>query len=291
MGHEASGIVHAAGAAVTTLQAGDHVAIEPGIPCRRCKACKDGTYNLCADVRFAAAPPYSHGALAKFFLVPEDFLYRVDAHVSLQEAVLIEPLAVAVHANRTVGVKPGGSVLVMGSGTIGLLCGAVAAAFGARRVMLVDISEAKLAFASEYLHCETYLSDPACSPEESALGVREKLGVPHGYDTVIEASGAEASMQTGIYALRLGGAYIQTGIGKPMANMPMLALSEKELRVFGCFRYRSGDYELATQLVADGKVRLGPLVSSVTEFEYATQAWDRTARGEGVKNLIEGARD
>ena len=238
-----------------------------------------------------AAPPDTHGTLTKFFLVPEDFVYKVEPSISLQEAVLVEPLAVAVHATRTVGVKPGDTVLIPGSGTIGLLCAAVATVFGARRVMLVDLSDSRLTFARDYLGCRTFQSKIGSSPESLATRMREALDTPLGCDVVIEASGAEASMQAGVYALKLGGSYVQTGIGKPLVQMPMLALSEKELRVYGCFRYGPGDYQLATQLLQDGKVEVKPLISSVTPFENATAAWEKTARGEGVKNLIAGVQD
>ena len=123
----------AVGSDVTSVKVGDSVAIEPGTPCRRCKACKAGFYNLCIDMRFAAAPPDAHGLLTQYYLAPEDFVYKISGGAGLQEAVLIEPLAVAVHANRQVDVRPGQDVVIFGSGTIGLLCAAVARTFGAQQ--------------------------------------------------------------------------------------------------------------------------------------------------------------
>jgi D-xylulose reductase len=67
MGHEASGTIHEIGSAVSSLKVGDNVAIEPGIPCRKCLTCKAGRYNLCSQMVFAAVPPFSHGTLAKYF--------------------------------------------------------------------------------------------------------------------------------------------------------------------------------------------------------------------------------
>ncbi|KAI5206026.1 sorbitol dehydrogenase [Aureobasidium subglaciale] len=286
MGHEASGTIHAVGSKVQSVKVGDRVAIEPGTPCRRCQACKDGQYNLCTDMRFAAAPPNNHGTLTKFFLVPEDFVYKIAESTSLQEAVLIEPLAVAIHANRLVDVKPGNEVIIFGSGTIGILCAAVAKSFGAYSVTLVDVVESKLAFAKKYIDCATFLSSSKYSPEEAASLLKSDFDMPQGCDVVIEASGAETCMQTGIHALRMGGRYIQTGIGKPHMSVPILALSEKELKFYGCFRYGSGDYSLAVKLLERGTVDLKTLISSITPFQAATDAWDRTARGEGIKNLI-----
>lgn len=289
MGHEGSGFIHAIGSAVTSVKVGDSVAIEPGTPCRRCQACKAGFYNLCVDMKFAAAPPDSHGLLTQYYLAPDDFVYKISGGPGLQEAVLIEPLAVAVHANRQVDVKPGQDVVIFGSGTIGFLCAAVAKAFGAHRTILVDIIDHKLKFAKDFLRCDTFLSKMEDSPEVTASRLRDTFDLPRGCHVVIEASGAESCMQTGIHVLCLGGSYIQTGIGKPNMEVPMLALSEKELKVHGCFRYGPGDYELAVKLLSSGAVKLKPLISSVTPFEQATEAWDKTSRGEGIKNLIKVA--
>jgi D-xylulose reductase len=110
-------------------------------------------------------------------------------------------------------------------------------------------------------------------------------------DTVIEASGATSSIETGIHILRPGGKYVQTGLGKPKIEFPIVAMGQKELMVRGCFRYGAGDYELAVKFVRTGKVNVKPLISSTTKFEDATKAWEKTARGEGIKNLIEGVRD
>lgn len=287
MGHEGSGIIQAVGSAVTSVKVGDSVAIEPGTPCRRCKACKAGLYNLCVDMKFAAAPPETHGLLTQYYLAPEDFVYKIPTGAGLQEAVLIEPLAVAVHANRQVDVKPGQDVVIFGSGTIGLLCAAVARTFGAQRTILVDVVDHKLEFAKDFLGCDTFLSKIGESPEVTASKLRDMFEMPGGCQIAIEASGAESCMQTGIHILCLGGSYVQTGIGKPTMEVPILALSEKELKVYGCFRYGPGDYELAVKLLSSGAVKLKPLISSVTPFERATEAWEKTSRGEGIKNLIQ----
>ncbi|KAF9874314.1 alcohol dehydrogenase GroES-like domain-containing protein [Colletotrichum karsti] len=291
MGHEAAGIIDSIGTGVTSVKVGDRVAIEPGFPCRRCKNCKDGVYNLCPRMQFAADPPDNHGALAKYFVVPEDFVYRVPDEVSLEEAVLVEPTAVAVHSARLAGISFGQDVVVTGSGTIGLLSGAVAKAFGARRVILVDILEKKLEFARSFVECETFLADTKTDSEDIAAQILKKFGLTEGVDAVIEASGAQSSIQTGIYLLKRGGSYVQAGLGKARPEVPMLALSEKELKVRGCFRYGSGDYELALSLISQGRINTKALLSSVTSFENATAAWDKTANGEGIKNLIEGVKD
>lgn len=114
MGHEASGTISSIGSGVTQVRVGDRVAIEPGTPCRFCSACKNGTYNLCRQMRFAAAPgpPDTQGTLSKYFRIAEDFVYKLDEGIGLEEAVLVEPTAVAVHAVKLADVRPGETVVV-----------------------------------------------------------------------------------------------------------------------------------------------------------------------------------
>ncbi|KAI4641356.1 uncharacterized protein J4E78_010419 [Alternaria triticimaculans] len=298
MGHEASGTIHSVGPSVKSVKPGDRVAIEPGIPCRICKACKSGVYNMCRDIRFAAAPgpPDTQGTLSKYFRSAEDFVYKIPDKMGLDEAVLVEPLAVAVHAVKLGDVKPGETVVVMGSGTIGLFCAAVARQFGAHRIIIVDILEKKLEFAASYLKCETFRSSLDASPEDNADALLKKFDlVEYGIDTtgglvdtVIEASGATTSIDMGINLVRPGGKYVQTGLGKPKIEFPIVAMGQKELMVRGCFRYGAGDYELAVGFLEKGLIDVKPLISSVTPFEKATDAWEQTSRGEGIKNLIRG---
>jgi D-xylulose reductase len=301
MGHEASGIIHSIGSAVTQCKPGDRVALEPGVPCRFCKACKSGSYNLCRQIRFAAAPgpPDTQGTLTKYYNIAEDFVYKIPDDMGLDEAVLVEPLAVAVHAVKLGDVRPGETVVVLGSGTIGLLCAAVARQFGAHRIILVDILGQKLEFAEKFLGCDTFRSVTNISAEENAAALLQKFDLMEDgvdtfggrVDTVIEASGATSSIETGIHVLRPGGKYVQTGLGKPKVEFPIVAMGQKELLVRGCFRYGSGDYELAVGYLQKKLIDVKPLISSVTKFEETTQAWDKTARGEGIKNLIQGVQD
>jgi D-xylulose reductase len=293
MGHEASGTIASVGALVTRVSVGDRVAIEPGVPCRYCAFCKSGSYNLCGDMQFAAAPgpPDTQGTLCKFFKVAEDFVYKVGDDMSLEEAVLVEPTSVAVHAVKLANVRAGETVAVMGSGTIGLLCAAVARAFGAHRIVLVDILDHKLDFAKHFLACDTFKVSATSSAQESAASLLSALNLsPTDIDTVIEASGAASSIETGINIVRPGGKYVQTGMGKPRIEFPIGMMSEKELMVRGCFRYGSGDYALAVSLLTRGMIDTKPLISSTTGFEDATLAWQKTAKGEGIKNLIRGVQ-
>ncbi|RCI12697.1 hypothetical protein L249_0669 [Ophiocordyceps polyrhachis-furcata BCC 54312] len=289
LGHESVGTVLAAGSKVTSLKRGDRVALEPGFPCRRCTSCLAGKYNLCEDMQFAATPPH-HGTLTGVFSAPADFCYRLPDSVSLQEGALVEPLAVAVHAVRQAQITPGLSVAVMGAGPVGLLCAAVARAYGASVVVSVDVRSARLDLARDLAATHAYLARDV-GPEENAAAIRELAGLRQGVDVVIDASGAEASIRTGIQLVRMGGVYVQVGMGRDDCNFPIMALCLKEVTVRGSFRYGPGDYDLAIHLVASGQVPVKKLISRVVAFDQAKEAFDLAAKGDLIKIIIAGPNE
>ncbi|KFY78052.1 hypothetical protein V499_02704 [Pseudogymnoascus sp. VKM F-103] len=286
LGHESSGTVAAIGSGVTTLKLGDRVAIEPGTPCRHCEPCLSGHYNLCPDMRFAATPPYD-GTLTGFYAAPEDFCYKLPDQVSLQEGALIEPLAVAVHITKQAQISPGASVVVMGAGPVGLLCCAVAKAFGATKVVSVDIQQDRLDFAKGYAATHTFMPQRVAA-EVNADNLIKAADLGEGADCVIDASGAEPSIQSSIHVVRRGGVYVQGGMGKPDITFPIMALCTKEITMRGSFRYGSGDYKLAVQLVAGGSLDVKSLVSREVPFKDAEQAFEDVLKGRGIKVLIRG---
>ncbi|OLN85435.1 putative D-xylulose reductase A [Colletotrichum chlorophyti] len=289
LGHESAGTVVQVGDSVTTLKVGDRIALEPGYPCRRCPNCLAGRYNLCPDMRFAATPPYD-GTLTGFWSAPADFCYKLPDNVSLQEGALIEPLAVAVHITKQARVTPGCSVVVMGAGPVGLLCAAVARSFGATKVVSVDIVQAKLDFAKDLASTHTYLSQ-RISPEDNARALIEQCDLGEGADVVIDASGAEPSIQTSLHVVRMGGSYVQGGMGKADINFPIMALCLKEVTASGSFRYGPGDYKLAIDLVANGSVNVKKLITGVVSFKQAEEAFKKVKEGQVIKILIAGPNE
>ncbi|KAL9082651.1 MAG: hypothetical protein Q9159_006259 [Coniocarpon cinnabarinum] len=288
LGHESAGVVAGVGNRVTTLQTGDKVAVEPGTPCRRCNRCKEGQYNLCKEVIFAASPPHD-GTLSKYYSVPADFCYKLPSHVSMEEGALMEPLAVAVHIVRLAPITPGQDVVVFGAGPVGLLCMTVAKAFGAGRIVAVDLNDARLEFAASYAATTTVKPNPSESPYEAARRIKVEGGIEAGANVAIEATGAEPCARQAALVLGDGGVYVQGGMGKSEFNgWPIHQMLIKEAVMKTSFRYKQGDYELAVKLVSAGKVDVKPLISSIVPFEEAETAYKDTMAAKGIKILIRG---
>lgn len=94
MGHEAAGIVEAVGADVTSHVVGDRVAIEPGLPCRKCVNCKGGRMNICTTIRYCGTPGV-HGTLSRFYVLPADMAPKIPQTLPWDVAGSIQPLAVS----------------------------------------------------------------------------------------------------------------------------------------------------------------------------------------------------
>jgi len=88
-----------------------------------------------------------------------------------------------------------------------------------------------------------------------------------------------------------GGTFIQAGLGKPKIQFSIATLSEKEINMKGCFRYNAGDFDLAMHLLGERKVSVKELISSIEPFERTTEQWEKTRRGDGIKNLVRGPQD
>jgi len=305
LGHESAGVIYKVGKNVKHVKAGDRVAIEPGRSCRTCDVCKSGRYHLCADMKFAATPPVD-GTLARYYTVPGDLTYPLPDDMSLEDGALMEPTAVAVHALKYLAkIQPNESVAIWGCGPVGLLCMAVAKALGARRIIAVDIVPSRLQFAASYAATDTFKPPVPESGESkiaysarSAEAMKKELGIDargiNAIDVVIDASGAEVSIQTGMYVAKIGGTFIQVGMGQPEIIIPMGTLLSKEITLRTSFRYGPGDYSLAIALAASGKIDVRPLVTHRFRFEDSIQAFKATKNGKTddgkglIKAIISG---
>ncbi|MFC4450134.1 NAD(P)-dependent alcohol dehydrogenase [Halorussus aquaticus] len=280
LGHESAGEVVAVGERVTDLEPGDRVALEPGVPCRRCAHCKRGEYNLCPDVTFMATPP-DDGAFAEYVAWPADFAYRLPDSVSTREGALCEPLSVGIHVARRAEVGVGDSVLITGAGPIGLLAMEAVRSAGATDIFVSDVVDAKLRRAEERG------ADATIDPTEEDLGaaVADATG-GEGVDVAIEASGAKSAIAGSLDAVRRGGTVVFVGLGDE-AEVPLdvLDIVDNELDVRGSFRYRN-TYPAAIELLADGAVDAAGIVDFEADLEDTDDAFQRAMDPETVKGMV-----
>jgi L-idonate 5-dehydrogenase len=269
LGHEIAGLVEAVGANARRVKVGDRVAINPSRPCNLCKFCVEGRQNQCLDMRFYGSAmrfPHVQGAFREVIVCEEAQAHVVADGVSLGEAAMAEPLAVCLHAARRAGPLLGKSVLITGSGPIGVLGVIAARRAGAAEIVATDVADGALGFARNVGADMTI--NIAAEPQALAPYASDK----GAFDVMFEASGSEAALRGGLDVVRPGGVIVQIGRGGDM-KLPMEALVAKELELRGTFRFHA-EFALAVVLIGKGLVDVKPLISATLPFTQATEAFE-----------------
>jgi D-xylulose reductase len=308
LGHESAGTVTEIGSKVKNLKVGDRVAIEPGVPCRHCDYCRSGSYNLCPDTVFAATPPHN-GTLSKFYKTAADYCYPLPDHLTLEDGALCEPVAVAVQICKVGNVRAGQTVVVFGCGPIGLLVQCVAKAYAAKKVIGIDMSQSRMKLAKSVLKCADETFSPPPMPkvhgeastidQESewsahvAAQIKQTFSLGEGPDVVIDATGAQSCIQTGVNLCKKGGTYVQAGMGKENIVFPITTACIRDLTIRGSIRYTAGVYRAAVDIVASGKVDPKVLITHRYPFEKAEEAFETVRKGgeDVLKVVIEGVQE
>ncbi|KAJ8315827.1 hypothetical protein KUTeg_007977, partial [Tegillarca granosa] len=277
LGHEVSGVVSKVGPGVKHLKVGDRVAVDPHTTCRVCEFCKSGRYNLCPDVFFLATPPDS-GALARYHVHAADFVFKLPDNVSFEEGACVEPLSVGLHGCRKAGVTLGSRVLITGSGPIGLCSMLCAKALGAAAVCVTDSKRLQMAKSAGATH--TLQIPPEATAEELAPKVAELMG--GAPEHTIECSGAQFSVNLGVYATKPGGTFVIIGHGPKDVSFPVVACVAKEITIKGSFRYLN-TWPTVIEMISCGKIDVNPIISHHFTLEQTLQAFEMAKSGEGVK--------
>ncbi len=278
LGHEASGVVEATGEDVTTVEVGQRVSIEPGVPCRGCEQCLAGRYNLCPDVVFHATPPVD-GSLAELVVIHQAFVYAVPDSVSDEAAALLEPLSVGIWACRKGEVGVGSRVLITGAGPIGLVALQVALAAGAGEVVVCDVNPDRLALAAE-LGATRALDTSSTDLEQVYAGGPAP-------QALLECSGHPGATLAGLGCLAPAGRAVLVGMGGDELPVPVSLIQERELMLTGTFRY-ANTWPTAISLAASGRVDLDRMVTgrfALAETEAALTAARRDPAA--VKSVIQ----
>jgi len=254
LGHEIFGsVAEATPAAPEPWKPGTRVAIYPLISCGRCAPCREGDAHVCEKLGLVGID--TDGGIAEFVKARPDQLFAVPENVTDEQAALVEPLSVAVHAVRESGFRPGDSTVVMGAGPIGNLVAQVLRASGARAVAVAEVKDFRRRLA-EQQGFSTF--NPV--EENAREGVKRITGAST-VDRVFEASGAAAAVGDAIDVCKVRGEIIWVGLPKTPPEVNILRLVFKEIKTTGVRVYRHVDYEVAISLLERRAVDVEPLIT------------------------------
>lgn len=197
-GHELAGDIVKVGSHVESFRVGQRIVAANSAPCLNCFYCRKGLENLCEDLLF------NNGAYAEYIRIPARIvqrnMYEIPAHLSYQDAALIEPLACVLKGLEETNIRPGDNVVVIGQGPIGLMFVRLAKVYGAR-VIALGRRQSQLERALRMGAHEALIN---ADPASVARQVRELTG-GYGADAVIEAVGNPETWELAVRLLRRGG--------------------------------------------------------------------------------------
>jgi L-iditol 2-dehydrogenase len=274
-GHEWAGTVAAVGAGVTGIESGAPVVAEGFRSCGECARCREGRTNLC-EAEYAETGFTHAGACAEFVSVPASLVHVLPAGADLEAAALLEPAACVAGGLLEVDLRPGLSVAVVGSGTLGLLAVALLRLASPARLTLVGTRPARLALGRELGADET-------------IDARDALPLAQ-FDLVFEAANRPDGAQLALQLARRGGTVVLEGISgsdEPALTADLISLGN--LRVQGIFGASRAAWRWVVDLFANGQLDPAPLVTHRLPLESHREAFallgDRSAGALKVQLL------
>ena len=261
MGHEFSARVVEVGPAVRDVRPGDRVAVMPAIVCGRCRYCRRGQGHLC--VQFACTGLSAEtGGLAELAVIKEYQAARLPDEVSDLEGAVVEPAAVAAYGVERAGITGGDIVLVTGAGPIGILTAMYATAAGASSVVISEPNPNRSALA-ERLDIG-HVVDPTTGALDDLVG---RLTGGDGVDLAVECSGSTPGLASCIEQTRKRASIVQTGLHTKPATLDAMALSEKDLTLYGSWCWNMTDWPRIIRLIATGQYPVAKAVTAEIPLE------------------------
>ena len=277
MGHEAAGLVERVGAQVTSFRPGDRVTCDSTIYNPESFFSRRGQVNLCDDRRVlgVSCEDYrQNGAFAELVSVPSHILYALPTGMTFEQAAMVEPVSIAVHARNLTPMASGDTALVFGTGLIGLMMVQVLRAAAVARIVAVDVDPGRLALAAE-LGAHHLINS---ATDDVAAAVRA-LTQGRGADVAFEAVGLEATVRGAIHAVRKGGTVTLIGNLAKDVSLPLQAVVTRQIRLQGSCA-SSGEYPECLDLIASGKVDVDRFISAIAPLEEGPRWFDRLHRRE-----------
>ncbi len=283
IGHEWSGIVEEVGAEVTKVKPGDKVVGDNGVACEKCRNCLAGDYLHCLNSRAVGTVNCWDGAFAEYMIMPQRHIYKLPEQIGLEEAALIEPASIALNGVKASGIHENSSVLVIGTGPIGLAGVSLVRNAGVKKLLLAGRKDGKLE-VGKIMGADITVNVTKESLKDIVM--RETDG--EGVSAVIETSGAISSINEALDYIA------DSGI------ISLIGFYEKELNGFNIDKVVLGKIQIrgvagepvmqeVIDLMASGALKLKPLITHKVSFDEAIDAFiNITEKNESkIKILVE----
>jgi len=289
LGHEIAGEIVEVGPGVNTYRPGDRVTVAHHVPCFTCHYCRSGHPTVCDTLRRTNFFP---GGFAEYIRVPainvERGVFPLPPEVSFEEGSFVEPLACVVRGQRLAGLRPGHSVLVLGSGIAGLLHVQLAVALGAGRVVATDLVDYRLK-AAQQLGAEAAI--PATEDVPARL---RQLNEGRLADLVVVCTGATQAIAQALRSVERGGTILFFAPTEPDVTIP-LPVNElfwrNEVTLTSSYAGAPADYATALELIRARRVRVREMITHRLGLAETGLGFQLVAAaGDSIKVIIEPQR-
>jgi L-iditol 2-dehydrogenase len=271
-GHELLGTIIEAGKDAK-YEVGTKVVVQPNSYCGECDLCIKGKTNICRHKQSLGVN--IDGGFSEEFIISSKYVLPIPAAMRDERAVLVEPLAVIVHAFKKVTITNKTSVAIIGCGTEGMLAIALASYLGAK-ITAIDISQEKLDKVKSFGEIRT------AHPEE--IGNEE-------FEIVIEAAGVKQSVEQAMQIVSPGGSIVLVGLA-PEANFHVVRLVRNEVTVYGSIIYNfPEDFEQTLAYLLKDDFYVEPIISKIIPFKEYKSAYEAALSGRYGKIILNFKED
>lgn len=283
VGHEAAGVVVETGSSVKRVKKGDHIAIEPSMPCHECDQCLAGRPNTCRKLKFLGCPGQADGCLSEYIVMPETSCYRLSGDLTADRGALSEPLSIGLYAvKRSVNVK-GASVGILGFGPIGMSVMLAARAYGCKTFYITDKVSERLAIAG--IEGAKVAANASDEDIVRTILYREPLGL----DVVFECCGQQEAFDQAVELLKPGGKLMVAGIPEfDKWSVNVEKTRRKEITV-QFVRRQIDCTEPALEMMNNGQIDVSNMITHHFPFAQTVEAFDLVAdyRDGVMKAMVE----
>jgi len=271
IGHETAGIVECTGRKVTKIRSGQRIAIDPTVSCGHCDQCRAGRENTCRNLLFLGNPQQLAGALCEYIVLPEDCCFPIGESMTFEQAVLSEPLAIAVYTVERSHLPVNANVAIIGVGPVGMSVFQVLRRTPIGNVYVTDKIPARLEYARR-------LSPRWFGNPDRADIVNEISNIePLGLDVVYECSGDKEAFDQAVRLLKPGGTLMVVGIPEiDLISFPIHELRRKEITIINV-RRQANCTQRAIDLLERGQINLDAMATHHFALEETWRAFDLVA--------------
>lgn len=280
-GHEAAGIVEQVGPGVTKVKPGQRIAIDPAVSCGKCDQCLSGRENTCRELIFMGAPKQKEGAMCNYVILKEHNCFPISDNVTFEQAVLSEPLAIAVYSVDRSKPKSSDNFAILGAGPIGM---SVFHALRTRKVgdiYITDRIDYRLEFSKQ-------LNPKYCGNPSKTNVIKEITDIePLQMDIVYECSGDLEAYHHAIELLKPGGLFVIVGIPEvDEIPFPIHELRRKEITILN-IRRQAKSTQKAIDYMESGEINMDNMVTHHFTLDETSKAFDLVANyNDGVMKAM-----